>query len=449
MFSVRKDKKGQRGYREMKKYNVADFGALPGTGKTVTGSLQSALDTCFLSGGGIVEIPCGEYLTGGLRLRSNTELHLCAGAKLIGTRNPEDYNILGSDTVEPVDLTAGYATKWNNGLIRILKAENVKITGEDDSLICGSNCYDPTGEENYRGPHAISCWFSKNLSFSGYTVRDSANWAHSIWHSENIMADNLHVYAGHDGFHIRGCKNTEIRSSDFITGDDAIAGHGNVNVLVADCNLNTACSAFRFGATNLLVERCRFFGPAKYPWRGCLTDSEKINGSNVFSRVPPRLSLLSMFTYFAENVPHIKEEPRNVVFKDCVVENAERLVQYNFSGGDKWQQHWPLFDLTLQNVTVTGITEPIVLYAPPTQKLSPKFISVNISTAESYRYDSVFQMANFAEFELKDCSVKTKAPHLIKCWSEPGKLIADNFDCSIPEEDYIIECREPFYSLDI
>ena len=228
----------------MKKYNVADFGALPGTGKTVTGSLQSALDTCFLSGGGIVEIPCGEYLTGGLRLRSNTELHLCAGAKLIGTRNPEDYNILGSDTVEPVDLTAGYATKWNNGLIRILKAENVKITGEDDSLICGSNCYDPTGEENYRGPHAISCWFSKNLSFSGYTVRDSANWAHSIWHSENIMADNLHVYAGHDGFHIRGCKNTEIRSSDFITGDDAIAGHGNVNVLVADCNLNTACSAF-------------------------------------------------------------------------------------------------------------------------------------------------------------------------------------------------------------
>ena len=74
----------------MKKYNISDFGALS-DGTLQTEKIQRAIDECFLSGGGIVIIPCGEYLTGGIRLRSNVTLYLKSGAVIKASRNPDDY----------------------------------------------------------------------------------------------------------------------------------------------------------------------------------------------------------------------------------------------------------------------------------------------------------------------------------------------------------------------
>ena len=74
----------------MRKYNISDFGALS-DGTLQTEKIQRAIDECFLNGGGIVIIPCGEYLTGGIRLRSNVTLYLKSGAVLKASRNPDDY----------------------------------------------------------------------------------------------------------------------------------------------------------------------------------------------------------------------------------------------------------------------------------------------------------------------------------------------------------------------
>ena len=86
-------------------------------------------------------------------------------------------------------------------------AENVKIIGEEGSVIDGDNCYDEVGEELYRGPHAI-CFFNvKNVDFYGYTIKNSANWAHNMLFCENITVKNVTVEAGHDGFDAAVCKN--------------------------------------------------------------------------------------------------------------------------------------------------------------------------------------------------------------------------------------------------
>ena len=68
-------------------------------------------------------------------------------------------------------------------------------------------------------------------------VADSANWAHNLLFCSNITADNITVEAGHDGFDASVCDNLTIRNSAFYTGDDCIAGFGNVNVLVENCTL--------------------------------------------------------------------------------------------------------------------------------------------------------------------------------------------------------------------
>ena len=84
-------------------YNITDYGAQSG-GRLCTKEIQSAIDACFLAGGGEVVIPEGDFFTGGLRLRSNVTLHLLKNAHLVGSIDPEDYVGYINDEIEPIPL---------------------------------------------------------------------------------------------------------------------------------------------------------------------------------------------------------------------------------------------------------------------------------------------------------------------------------------------------------
>ena len=140
-------------------YSVKAYGALP-NGTLCTKAIQAAIDACFLAGGGEVVIPEGEYLVGGLRLRSGVTLHLMENAVLMGSIDPEDYTDYINDTVEPISEAERNAptptakagaelwqdsypySRWNNAIIRAIHAQNIAIIGERGSEICGQNCFD-------------------------------------------------------------------------------------------------------------------------------------------------------------------------------------------------------------------------------------------------------------------------------------------------------------------
>ena len=171
-----------------------------------TATLQKAFDDCFIAGGGTVTVENGEYAVKGLRLRSNTTLLLKSGARLKASRSCDDYDILANDKIEPVpkrDFAPGVvwvtpskrktndhilkcASRWNNAVIRILRAKNVRIIGEPGSVIDGCDSYDPVGEDHFRGVHGISVHDSTNCAFRGYTIRNTGNWAHNIWRSADL-----------------------------------------------------------------------------------------------------------------------------------------------------------------------------------------------------------------------------------------------------------------------
>lgn len=261
-------------------YSIVDYGALA-DGKLCTDKIQKAIDDCFLNGGGEVAIPAGQYLVGGLRLRSNVTLHLLENAVLMGSVDPEDYVGYIHDRIEPIsfeerdkpvstikcvpdkriDASAVPYSRWNNAVIRAVNAKNISIIGEKGSEINGQNCFDEQGEEHYRGPHAINMWFCENITLRGYTIRDSANWAHAIQNSQNITVRNVTVLGGHDGFDVRTCDDILVEDCRFLTGDDCIAGFDNIGVTVRRCYFESACSWFRFGATDMLVEECRGVRP--------------------------------------------------------------------------------------------------------------------------------------------------------------------------------------------
>lgn len=175
--------------------------------------------------------------------------------------------------------TAG--SYWNYGLIRAVYAQNVAIIGEEGSVIDGRNVFNKDGEEDYRGPHAINMHFCKNVKFYGYTVADASNWAHTIFQSENVTFNNVSVFAGHDALHTRTCDNVTITNCHLETGNDAIAGFNNNDVVIRDCYISSACSAFRFGGNNILIENCDVFVPCKYQFRGSFSYEEKMKGLKI------------------------------------------------------------------------------------------------------------------------------------------------------------------------
>lgn len=158
----------------MKRFSILDYGAQSGTDELQTEAIQTCIDACFLAGGGVVEIPQGDYRTGGLRLRSGVTLHLLENAHLLGSRNPEDYGAFLTDTLEPVaddDRTDAAwspateridkrffvkcASRWNNALIRAIDARNLAIIGEPGAYIDGCDCFDEQGEEHYRDRKSV------------------------------------------------------------------------------------------------------------------------------------------------------------------------------------------------------------------------------------------------------------------------------------------------------
>jgi len=169
-------------------------------------------------------------------------------------------------------------SRWCNALIRALDAHDFSIIGEKGSYIDGANAYDPEGEHNYRGPHGIGIWRCKNMLFEGYTFMNSGNWCHAIFQSQNITIRNVAIHGGEDGIDIRTCDEVLIEGCDINTGDDAVAGFDNHDVIIRNCKLNSACMPLRVGGNNFLVENCvsdeRNFGP-----RGGLSLEDKIKGT--------------------------------------------------------------------------------------------------------------------------------------------------------------------------
>ena len=427
----------------------------------MTGEIQSAIDSCFLSGGGKITLEKGLYLTGGLRLRSNCTLYLKSGATLKGSRDMNDYKILEGDTLEPVNeeyktdvlwtpprtrTTNAHivkaASSWNNALIRILDAHDVAIIGEEGSVIDGSDPYDPTGEEHYRGPHGIAYHHSNNIILEGYTIKNTGNWAHIGYKSQNISYKNLEVLGGHDGIHNSSCDNFKVENCGFYTGDDCIAGFDNYDVTVSNCIINSACSGLRFGGRDVLIENCRFFGPAKYFFRGSLSLEDKIAGNP--SPTVGRDNMLALFTYYSDFTLDVRKMPGNITIRNCTVENCDRFLHFDFTGTHTWQKNKPLTSISFENIKAEGIGMPFNAYGDRENPLTLKLENCNIAFRESI--DCAIRSGNFELIEAKNVELCNVDGALVKCFGEEGKIVTENVT---GVERILDKTDEPFYSKSI
>ena len=397
----------------MKIFNIQDYGACF-SDKLQTEKIQKAIDDCFLAGGGRVVIPCGVYMTGELRIRSGVELYLETGAILRGSRDPEDYFAYREDKLEPVEIeeigntpatgkSATSTSRWCNALIRAFDAHDIAVVGEKGSYLDGQNCFDPEGEEHYRGPHGMSIWRCENIRLEGYTFINSGNWCHAIFKSKNITVRNIEVYGGHDGVDVRTCDNVLVETCTFHTGDDCIAGFDNNDVVVRNCAVNTACQAFRFGGNNVLFENC-VSDERRFGFRGRMTDEAKKLGA--LTGENDRHDMTVPFSYYCDHRAVLRKPAEHMTVRNCRFTQAKELIRLEFDGLHRWCCNRSLRDITFENCEIREIVRAGKLWGDENEKVTCRFKNVRISAAAGFEDEPLLVAGNFDKIIFEDCVIE-------------------------------------------
>jgi polygalacturonase len=258
-------------------YNVRALGAVA-DGKTPdTAAIQAAADACKKSGGGIIYIPEGEYLTSSIRLYSHTELRMSSGARLIADPTEAHYERARGeyDTLYPRDARALIGIE-DNGALGVLEqlilstkrgrtdciifaedAENISITGgeingnaEHFFTITESGRYKP----HLFRPQMMFLKRCRGVSVQSTRLMNAAYYNIRAIECEQARFEGLTIetslsYINSDGINIAACKGVTVSDCRIQTGDDCIAiSNGEFTPLTRDCEDITVFSSI--GRTN-------------------------------------------------------------------------------------------------------------------------------------------------------------------------------------------------------
>lgn len=201
-----------------------------------TAKLQAALSTCPPHG--TVYVPAGIYRTQSLFLRSDITLYLEKGCTLLGGTDRRQYPILPGVLPCCDEVSEHYLGTWEGnpldcfaGLINIINAQNVVITGEGT---IDANAQAGDWYENVRvrrgawRPRLFFTSNAENVVLHGVKVRNSYSWTIHPTYSRNLDILNVDILnqadsPNTDGIDPDACSHVNIIGNNICVGDDCIA----------------------------------------------------------------------------------------------------------------------------------------------------------------------------------------------------------------------------------
>jgi len=246
-------------------YNVKEFGA-KGDGKTLdTHSIQNAIDKAYENGGGVVEVPAGTYKIGTLILKDNINLHVQAGAVLLGSPDYNDYTEINQKFES---RTNGLYAK--TFMIFAEDAKYISITGEGTINGNGVEHFQETKPQNRR-PYLIRLVNCEKVILKDIHLMESANWTLHLLGCKDVNVDGVFIQTtaegNRDGLDIDACQRVTVSNCKINTTDDAIVMKASCDVMCQDititnCILRSAGSAIKTGTEsnggfkNITVSNC-------------------------------------------------------------------------------------------------------------------------------------------------------------------------------------------------
>ena len=295
-------------------FNITQFGAVGDNKADCTQAFEKAIAKCHEAGGGRVVVPAGEFVSGAIRLRSNVNLHVSAGATIRFTRDMKKYPLVFTrwEGVELMNFSP---------FIYAFEQENIAITGKGTidgncdcehwwpwkgRVNCGWKKGDPNqdndrnqlfdmaekrvpvaervfGEGHFLRPQFIQPYRCKNVLIEGVTVQNPPNWTMNPGLCEDVSILNVKVHnspiaQNSDALDLESCRRVIVRDCTFDTGDDGIClksgkdaagrriGVATEDVLIEGCTVYHAHGGFTIGSEmsggvrNIRVDNCTFMG---------------------------------------------------------------------------------------------------------------------------------------------------------------------------------------------
>lgn len=262
--------------------NVLDFGAVRDGSRLTTEAIQAAIDAAAAAGGGRVVIPAGKYLSGSIRLRSNIELYLDAGATLVGATDVKAFPLIQSRWEGP------RVPPIHEALISGEDLENVTIRGR--GTIDGNGAFwwdlvkkEQATEMGYRRPRLIRLVNCRNVLIEGLRLINSPAWTVNPTACENVVISRLTIQnppdsPNTDGINPDSCSNVRISDCTVDVGDDCVTiksgkeddGRRELrpceNIVITNCTMLhghggvVIGSEMSGGVRNIAISNCVFVG---------------------------------------------------------------------------------------------------------------------------------------------------------------------------------------------
>ncbi len=366
-------------------FKITDFGAV-GDGSTMnTEAIQKALDTAAVNGGTVI-VPAGDFLSGPLKMYSNTNLHLEKNGVLMMDNDISSY---------PIE---------NNAFVNFIEAKdagNIKITG--DGTIYGQaekNWWDKfeANQLNADRPQLVYFEWCNNVEIKGVHTKNPPTCHFQLSQCQNVVFDSVTISApgtdapNTDGINISG-SNIVIKNCNISTGDDNIAfnvGHAPVtkNIVVKNCTFGyghgVSIGSFQNGGLDsLLVEHCTF----EHGNWGIRIKSARDRGGLIHNVTYSDITIKDvrypiLFNGFYPKAP---KDPETVSSQPVTETTAE------------WK------DITMKDITITDCPNSIIMWGLPEMPVkNVKFINLNSDTEKGMQ----FYFAQDIQFENPTISIQ-------------------------------------------
>ena len=246
-------------------FDVRKFGALGDGSSNDAPAIQTAIDSCSLTGGGIVVVPAPyTFISGPLELKSNVNLCVEPGAVLKASADESLY------TKSAFRENRGEGTMWIWGE----NIDSVSISGS--GIIDGngiafmgaerSDSYElkPFSERDPR-PHVLTIIGGNDISIQDIHIGNAAYWTIHLAGCNNVVVSGITLLnsvkvRNSDGIDVDHSKRVRILRCHIESGDDCIclknrreyAEFGACeHITVSNCTMTSSSCAIKIGSENM------------------------------------------------------------------------------------------------------------------------------------------------------------------------------------------------------
>ena len=341
-----------------------------------THALQSAIDACAAKGGKVV-LAGGTFLSGPLVLKSNVDLHVDAGATLLGSSNHDDYP----------EITE-FRNPGRQSLLSAKNAQNISITGGGIIDGAGQSWWAEARSHRDHGvmevgnvfrPRLIVFDHCKHILIEGVTVQNSPSWQIVPYYADDVTIRNVKILAdphspNTDAIDPFSSSHMRIEHVYSDVGDDNIAiKSGAINspgpdspstdITISDCTFMhghglSIGSEIAGGAQNITATNIHFDGTDQ----GIRIKANRDRGNDVSHIVFRNLVMKDVKTailiseYYPKVLPPPDDKPEPVTrltphFHDITIDNLQATGS-NVAGVVIGLPESPVTDVMLNNVSI-------------------------------------------------------------------------------------------------